>query len=580
MRPIHRSPSPSSSPSRRAALAVAALAWLVLSLPALAQGWSREPRAVFELSENYGGNDKLDEKGEQVVGVSSTDLNGGLRGILFDPPQNFVTAGYELRAVASVQEVVKGRYGSKVHCRVEWTLTNTSPGPLQPRITAFASGIRELDAAIAASLPLAPQAAATARQERVHDKRCRLRLREIRGPVFNPQAPDLTTFELADDDCGDCLSGDRPAATLLVPYFEVDLDAAEGINTLAAVGNAAGTCVLSRVTLWTDLAVPTLSFYLFLSADDVQTLNLRDLFAGRLPDTSRVLADPSCPVLDFEPCTAAQLDTELVQLELRSVAAAHTGDADPQAGTCAGVDHGDGRARGYMTVDVVQRCAHDPTVATWAASEWGHPDGYHAATATSTSNVLWGDYFLVDETNDFAQSEAAVPVVADPNAFAPGDYTFYGRYHGFDASDARRPLSGRHGIRFLHGGPFDGGTELLVWRDSRSPQVAPAPCGELPPWAPLDERSIRLFDEDELPYQAPSGGVFPWATQRVRVGDAGFPSAVPFGWLDLDLWHDAATPAQAWVGAVVSARGRFSVQHRATRLDDLCAQPAVPAPAP
>jgi len=567
--------------SRRAALAAAVLfVSLVLTPPVFAQGWVQLPRTVFDLDESYGDNGKLDEKGEKVVGISSTDLPGGQQGILLVLPESYLLARYELRAVASVPQVIMGRFGKKVRCRVDWTLTNTSPGPLQPQITGFQSGIPELDQAIAAALPLAPGKAAAAHQERIHNKSCKLRMHKIPGVVFNPQTPDLTIVELADDDLDDCLTLDRPAATLLVPYFEVDLDNPLGVNTLASVANADEGCTLTRVTLWTDLAVPTLSFYLYLSPNDVQTLNLRDLFNGHLPDTSSVLGDLSCPVLDFDPCTAAQLDTELVHLELQSLAAAHRGAADPQSGTCASVDHGDRLVRGYLTADVVERCTHDPTVATWSVSEWQAPEGYHAATATGTRNALWGDYFLVDEANDFAQSEAAVPVIADPGRFEPGDYTFYGRYDGFDGSDAHRPLSGRQGIRFLQGGPFDGGTELLVWRDTRSPEVAPVACGELPDWAPLAQRHIGLFDEDELPYQAPTGSVFPWATQRVAVGGSDFPSPVPFGWLDLDLWHDPETPAQAWVTAVVSARGRFSVQHRATPLDDLCAQPATALEAP
>ena len=36
---------------------------------------------------------------------------------------------------------------------------------------------------------------------------------------------------------------------------------------------------------WTDWGVPTLAFDIYLTGYDVQTLNLRDLFAGNLPMT-------------------------------------------------------------------------------------------------------------------------------------------------------------------------------------------------------------------------------------------------------------------------------------------------------
>ncbi|MFL6200658.1 MAG: hypothetical protein ACJ76J_15900, partial [Thermoanaerobaculia bacterium] len=37
---------------------------------------------------------------------------------------------------------------------------------------------------------------------------------------------------------------DVPAATLLLPYFEVDLNSTEGVNTLFSVNNASATAVL------------------------------------------------------------------------------------------------------------------------------------------------------------------------------------------------------------------------------------------------------------------------------------------------------------------------------------------------
>src|SRR5262249_6781405 len=77
-----------------------------------------------------------------------------------------------------------------------------------------------------------------------------------------------------------------PAATLLLPYFEVDLDRPNGRTTLMSVVNASGQPRLAHVVLWTDLGVPTLTLDLFLTGYDVQTLNLRDLFAGRLPQTA------------------------------------------------------------------------------------------------------------------------------------------------------------------------------------------------------------------------------------------------------------------------------------------------------
>src|SRR6188768_1710434 len=78
-----------------------------------------------------------------------------------------------------------------------------------------------------------------------------------------------------------------PAATLLVPYFEVDIANADGINTLFSINNASATAVLAHVTVWTDQSVPALDFDVYLTGYDVQTINLRDIFvSGNLPVTA------------------------------------------------------------------------------------------------------------------------------------------------------------------------------------------------------------------------------------------------------------------------------------------------------
>ncbi|MBV8200992.1 MAG: hypothetical protein JOZ15_10265, partial [Acidobacteria bacterium] len=51
-----------------------------------------------------------------------------------------------------------------------------------------------------------------------------------------------------------------PAATLLLPYFEVDLNNPNGLTTLFSVNNASATAVLVHVVIWSDLSVPVLDF--------------------------------------------------------------------------------------------------------------------------------------------------------------------------------------------------------------------------------------------------------------------------------------------------------------------------------
>ena len=77
-----------------------------------------------------------------------------------------------------------------------------------------------------------------------------------------------------------CTGDPVPAATLLIPYFEIVLADTNGKTTLISVTNAGGQATLAHLVLWTDWGLPTLAFDLFLAANDVQSVNLRDLFAG------------------------------------------------------------------------------------------------------------------------------------------------------------------------------------------------------------------------------------------------------------------------------------------------------------
>jgi hypothetical protein len=84
-----------------------------------------------------------------------------------------------------------------------------------------------------------------------------------------------------------------PAATLLLPYFEVDIDNPEGVTTLFSINNASAAAVLAHVTVWSDQSIPVLDFDVYLTGFDVQTINLRDIFVdGRLPITASDGQDP------------------------------------------------------------------------------------------------------------------------------------------------------------------------------------------------------------------------------------------------------------------------------------------------
>jgi hypothetical protein len=363
---------------------------------------------------------------------------------------------------------------------------------------------------------------------------------------------------------GNCRVGDQPAATLLIPYFEVDLAHAGGATTLMSVNNASSRPAIARVVMWTDWGVPTLAFDVDLMAFDVQTLNLRDIFQGRLPSTSAAGCGTS---------GTADAPASSTPLDFTFLRAAHTGEAVTKStvSKCAGSHSQDPNlVTGYVTVDVVNRCS--PTTVGATANTPADP-AYFAANGTglaSDANVLWGDYYYVNSDRNLANSQTAVAIVADADFFNPGDYTFYGRYVNFDSRDDRVPLSSLYYARYLEGGAFSGGTDVVVWRDSRRADANLRDCGTSPDWAPLGEEQLVVFDEADHAEEIPQSHAFPLATQKVHVGSPSLPVTQPFGFLAIDLWHSDGTHAQGWVSVLMTAEGRYGAGNEAVRMDDMC----------
>ncbi|HZF10839.1 MAG TPA: hypothetical protein VFE33_18785 [Thermoanaerobaculia bacterium] len=372
-----------------------------------------------------------------------------------------------------------------------------------------------------------------------------------------------------------------PAATLLLPYFEVDLGRPNGRTTLMAVVNASAQPQLAHVVLWTDLGVPTLTLDLYLTGFDTQSLNLRDLFAGSLPQTADAARDPNDRTSprgrlsqdgSFPGCFGLP-PAPLSAVFREHLRTAHTGLGSPlYNGFCAGLAYADNVARGYVTVDVARRCSY---LFPGAPGYFG-PDG-----VVGMDNVLFGDFVYLDSENNLSDGNSLVAIEAAPSRFGPGAPTFYRRYVENSGADGREPLPTRWAVRFLTGGAFSGGTDAIAWREVGG-QAQPFSCGQYPGWFPTAQRQLVVFDEQEhpvlpfsCPFECPPQPIFapfPGAANRTRVGGAALPVPYYFGWLFLDL--NPAGPgdsfAQSWMGTVHSARGRFSVGVGATALDSGC----------
>ena len=398
-----------------------------------------------------------------------------------------------------------------------------------------------------------------------------------------------------------------PAATLLLPYFEVDLSNPNGLTTLFSINNASATAILAHVVIRSDLSVEVLDFNVYLTGYDVQTINLRDIIVnGNLPQTASAGQDPTDTIspkgslsqdINFASCQGQLPPPPLDALSIVYLQEALTGGSSAISNTlcagppcCAGQALGDHIARGYITVDTVNNCTLLPQ----------DSPGYFAAGGTGSAtnqNVLWGDWFIINSSQNFAEGSDLVHVEAsatNPATSTSGNYTFYGRLDkpAFSAVDNREPLATNFATRFLNGGTFSAGTSLLCWRDSKTDQqffTCPAGVGN-PTWFPLAQEGVLVFDEQEHPQTAAqcthspcfsiTTDICPAETQRVQVGGATLPVNFNFGWLYLDLNTAIAgnpnppvdpAAAQAWVVSTLASNGHFAVGLDAIQLDSACA---------
>src|SRR6185369_11401926 len=91
--------------------------------------------------------------------------------------------------------------------------------------------------------------------------------------TFQQPAPSTTNV---DDSCDIMVT---PAATLLLPYFEVETTANK-TDTFFTITNTSALPQIAHVTVWTDWSFPVLVFNVFLTGYDVQSISLFDVIAG------------------------------------------------------------------------------------------------------------------------------------------------------------------------------------------------------------------------------------------------------------------------------------------------------------
>jgi hypothetical protein len=90
-----------------------------------------------------------------------------------------------------------------------------------------------------------------------------------------------------------CTVDQRPAATLLVPYFEASFNAdgtPQGFgtgarDTIVTIGNASAAPMLAHVSVFNSRSVLVLDFNIALTGFDIQAMRMSDVLSGNLPRT-------------------------------------------------------------------------------------------------------------------------------------------------------------------------------------------------------------------------------------------------------------------------------------------------------
>jgi len=397
-----------------------------------------------------------------------------------------------------------------------------------------------------------------------------------------------------------CDIGVTPAATLLLPYFEVETSTRAN-TTLFTITNTSRRPQIAHVTLWTDWSSPVLDFNIFLTGYDVQGINLYDVIVSGIiapPSGTSVTgaigtapgnvtgANPAANTSNPNFATGFIANcTGLPGTLPSSVAAAvlqvlTTGSSSAYCtGTQIGGNHGT-RAIGYATVDVVASCnillPTDPT--------------YYGPTGLLYDNVLIGDYQQLgpspagssgtgfDAGGDVMVHIRAVPE-GGPAGSAPGTnlpFTFYNRYNPSN-NDRRQPLPSTFAARYVQGGASGLATDFKIWREgvtggtSLATFVAPTGNCDVEPNSALVVTGMVRFDEheDSMGFGAGSicsplcgpGGIPPLPeTSRNASSGGNFPAMLGAdvgGWMYLNLSNNGASTIAGASNNLTASRGGF-----------------------
>ena len=423
----------------------------------------------------------------------------------------------------------------------------------------------------------------------------------LAAPALFAATPPMARHAVLENNAT-CDIGTYPAATLLLPYFEVDYTApaTEAINTLFTVINTSKYPAIVRVTLWTDYGYPASWFPMFLTGYGAESVSLYSILArGNFPVTGSTAGPAAGPMSadnksnpNFYAETWCERAGGTMQPEMLKRLQAIFSQGLRDTGCAIGGKHP--MATGYATVDVVNSCGVDSPL---SPTYW--------KDIILFDNVLTGEYERInpnETTGNYAGGNPLVHIRAVPDGGKAGSsatvslpYTFYDRYTPRDARriDRRQPLPSTFVARYIQGGRGDFHTRFAIWREGIIGPDADECVYTKNAAIPAPTTSIVRFDEHEnatvIPADSVAGATaasFAVASDSPLFAPMATGDLAGWFWLTLDNGagrragspYSSPRPSQNWVVVQMYAEGRYAVDFDATSLANGCTVAPPPAP--
>lgn len=409
-----------------------------------------------------------------------------------------------------------------------------------------------------------------------------------------------------------------PAATLLVPYAVVDLNAdgtpnTNGYTTLFAVTNVSSASELVHFTVWNAQSQPVVDFDELLTGYDVWTINFRDLLTGHFDyfDTGVAQLKPSGPPQPYGPTTnnsgvvpnlkaatdpvvpitgcnfpykyrptLGPIITANLQAALDAQTHQYVGDCKPAGTSVANppwlYNLQTAPVFFYVTADVVSACN------TAFPNETGYWTGNGGGRYPMDRNVLIGDVIWVNAAQNYSESMPAVHIEADPAALNTTIYAFYDRYaNKASVQDDREPLATAFGFRYINSGAT---SQVMVWKDSNEADYDALGNGTPGYTYACAPYAYYAFDEQENALARGGGGpsgfntaepnALPFETQSAPLTQANFDGLFAGnGWMMLVFdpsIKSAPSVHQAWVAVRYLSGGYSTATEAATLANANC----------